>query len=126
MDIPKATHETMVGHVKGIPFPIIIDDNTQNQKRYGEIFHDDDAETSLSATQMYGHDQNDEPIPVGISITLKIKTPNDYMEFIIIPDNEFVSELITSKKIHFGNSNGKLFFHMDIDPKPIENVWENS
>lgn len=126
MDIPKATHETMVGHVKGIPFPIIIDDNTQNQKRYGEIFHDDDAETSLTATQMYGHDQNDEPIPVGISITLKIKTPNDYMEFIIIPDNEFVSELITSKKIHFGNSNGELFFHMDIDPKPIENVWENS
>ncbi len=125
MEIPKATHATSVKHLQGQPIPIIFDDNELNIPRYTALM-DGSTESSLSATEVFEQESNGEIVPRGIAITIKLKTPDDLMEFVIIPDDEFVTELITSKKLYFGNSQGLSFFQMDVDTKPIENVWQPS
>ena len=125
MEIPKATHATGVFHIKGQPIPMIFDDNEVNVPRY-DTFMQDSLQYSLSATEVYEEIHDGDTIPRGIAITLKLKTSNDFMEFVIIPDDEFVTELVTGKKLYFGNSKGISFFQIDIDTKPIENVWEPS
>ena len=48
------------------------------------------------------------------------------MEFVIYPDNEFVTELVAGKRLHFANSKGLSFFSLLVDTKPIENVWKST
>lgn len=125
MKIPEATHGTAVFHVKGQPIPFIFDDNELNIPRYN-AFMKDTLEDKLSATEVFEKKPNGDIVPRGIAITLKLRTPNDFMEFVIIPDDEFVTELIACKRLYFGNSKGVSFFQMDLDTKPIENVWQHS
>ena len=125
MEIPTATHATAVLHLQGQPIPVILDENELNIPRYG-AFMKDSLENSLSATEVFEKESDGDIVPRGIAITLKLKTPNDFMEFVIIPDDEFVTELIACKKLYFGNSKGVSFFQMDLDTKPIENVWQPS
>jgi len=123
MSIPTATHATAVLHVQGQPAPVILDENEMNLPRY-DAFMKDHLEDMIKATEIFEKETNGKIIPRGIVITISLRTPNDFMEFVIIPDDEFVTELIASKRLHFGNSKGVLFFHMDFDTKPIENVWQ--
>ena len=125
MDIPIATHATNVFHIQGQPIPLIFDDNELNLPRY-QAFLTDSLEYSVSATEFFEKESGGDIVPRGIAITLKLKTPNDFMEFVIIPDDEFITELIACKKLHFGNSKGVSFFQMPLDTKPIENVWQSS
>lgn len=125
MSVPEATHATKVFHVKGQPIPIIFDENELNIPRY-DAFMKVDIQNNLKATEVYEELPNKETVPRGIVITLKIKSPDDYMEFIIIPDDEFITELVAGKRIYFGNSKGITFFSFLLDTKPIENVWEPS
>jgi len=125
MKIPTATHATAVFHLQGQPVPFIFDDNELNISRYS-AFMPDSLESSLSATEVFEEESDGDIVPRGIAITLKLKTPNDFMEFVIIPDDEFITELIACKRLYFGNSNGVSFFQMDLDTKPIENVWQPS
>jgi len=125
MEIPTATHATAVLHHEGQPIPVIRDDNELNIPRY-DAFMTVPLENKLSATEIFETKPNGDIVPRGIAITLKLRTPNDFMEFVIIPDDEFVTELIACKRLYFGNSKGISFFQLDLDTKPIENVWQHS
>ncbi len=125
MSVPEATHPTGVSHVKGQPIPIIFDENELNIPRY-DAFMNVDMQNNLKATEVYEELPNGDTVPRGIVIVLRIRSPDDYMEFIIIPDDEFITELVTGKRIYFGNSKGITFFSFLLDTTPIENVWEPS
>lgn len=125
MSVPKATHATGVFHIQGRPIPIIFDENELNIQRYN-AFMNEDMEQSVKATEVYEDIPNKSKVPRGIVITLRIQTSNDYMEFVIIPDDEFITELVVGKRIYFGNSKGVSFFNFIFDTEPIENVWEPS
>lgn len=125
MSIPKATHATGVFHIKGQPIPVILDDNELNIPKYN-AFMKENVEQSVKATEVYEEISSGESVPRGIIITLRMRTLNDYMEFVIIPDDEFITELVAGKRIYFGNSKGVSFFSCILDTKPIENIWEPS
>ena len=123
MELPKKTHEAGVRHIKEIPVPIIFDDNELNIPRYN-AFMGESMDYKVKATEMMEKPLEGEENPLGIVITLSLKSPNDFMEFVIYPDNEFVTELVSGKRLHFGNSKGLSFFSFLVDAKPIENVWK--
>lgn len=125
MEIPQATHATAVLHIKGQPIPLIFDDNELNIPRY-DAFMKESLDYKISATEVYEETPSGDTLPRGIAITLTLKTSNDFMEFVIIPDDEFITELVAGKRLHFGNSKGLSFFQFNVDTKPIENVWEPS
>ena len=125
MSIPEATHATGVFHTQGQPIPLIFDDNELNIQRY-DAFMKTDVEHSVKATEVYEEVSDAKSVPRGIIIILKIRTSDDYMEFVIIPDNEFITELIAGKRIYFGNSKGVSFFNFLLDIEPIEKVWVQS
>lgn len=123
-DIPQATHATGVYHLKGQPIPIIFDDNELNFPRY-EGLVEDDVVIDIWANQ-YHEKKQDKIVPSGIVIKIKLTTPNDVMEFVIIPEDEFITELIACKKLYFVNSRGIEFFHMNCPTQQIENVWQQN
>jgi len=126
VDIPKATHATGVYHLKEQPIPIIIDDNELNFPRY-EGFMEDDVTLGISTMQCFGKNQDGKINPIGIAITIKLTTPNDVMEFVIIPDDEFITELIACKKLYFGKSRPiSIFFQINCQTTQIENVWQQN
>lgn len=124
MDIPKPTHDTMVLHINELPIPVIIDDNPSNRVRY-DNFTNTPTHYSLDVKQFFVENDRGIVKPGEIIITLKLKTKDDLMEFVISPDNNFIIELIISKKLHFGNSHMS-YFQFPISTKEIENVWESS
>jgi len=125
IDIPKGTHKTGVYHINEQPIPIIFDDNELNFPRY-EGLVEDDVTPDVTANQVYEKEIEGGAGPVGIAIKIKLMTLNDVMEFVIIPDDEFITELIASKKLYFANSRGKLIFHMNFPPQGIEKIWQQN
>lgn len=123
MEIPTATHATCVAHIQGLPAPTIVEDNEVTITKFNE-FAKEDRGYEIQATEVFQEELDRTIRTKGIVITLILKTENDEMRFIIIPDNEFITELVNGKRLYFANSQGVSFFQMYINTQTIENVWQ--
>lgn len=123
MEIPTATHATQVAHIQEQPIPVIVEENEENIAKFNEFMKEDNG-YEVKATEVFQEGSDGKIGAKGIVITLILKTKTDEMKFIIIPDDEFITELVNSKRIHFANSEGLSFFQMNINTQQIENVWQ--
>ena len=88
------THKSIVLHVRGTPVACIIDDNLQNKSRYDVI----EKNSSLRAS-LVGFLNKDEELGLFMGFKLKIQTDDDYFEYTVYPNEQFIDTVIFEESI---------------------------
>lgn len=109
--------------MKEIPFSSIIDDNLFEQRNFRDN-QSQSCDIKIHATQIFAGKTQKDVGPKGLVIDITLKFPgNEEFTYKLIPDNEFITELVSSKILHFATSSGVMYFQIRIKTNPIENVW---
>ena len=87
------THKSTILHVNGTPIACIIDDDLQNKSRYNAI-----EKSSLRAS-LVGFLNKDEELGLFIGFKLKIQTNDDYFEYTVYPNDQFIDTIIFEESI---------------------------
>ena len=87
------THKSTILHVNGTPIACIIDDDLQNKSRYNAI-----EKSSLRAS-LVGFLNKDEELGLFMGFKLKIQTDDDYFEYTVYPDEQFIDTIIFEESI---------------------------
>lgn len=88
------THKSTVLHTNGTPVPCIIDENAENDIRYDSLQKDSSLRVSL-----LGFLNKDDDLGLFMGFKLKIQTDDDYFEFTVYPNDEFVDSVIFTESI---------------------------
>lgn len=99
------THQAKVFHVKGEPISCIIDQNPLNKSRYDSFNENPDLMGSLNPIVVESEDYG-----FVIIIQLKIKSLDDFFEYTVLPDDEFIDVLIKTGQIVFVDNQLKAVF----------------
>jgi hypothetical protein len=100
------THKSVILHVKGKPVACIID--IENQ--YDNV-HDN---LSLRAN-LTGFLNKDEELGLFIGFQLKIKTNNQFFQFTVYPNDEFIETVIFDERIFIINEKMDSLFSLKIN-----------
>ena len=92
------THKSVILHTNGIPIACIIDNEIQNKSRYELLSHD----TSLRAS-LIGFLNKDEELGLFMGFKLKIQTNDDFFEYTVYPNEEFIDTIIFGESISLIN-----------------------
>ena len=87
------THKSTILHVNGTPVACIIDDDLQNKSRYDAI-----EKSSLRAS-LVGFLNKDEELGLFMGFKLKIQTDDDYFEYTVYPNEQFIDTIIFEESI---------------------------
>ena len=87
------THKSTILHVNGTPIACIIDDDLQNKSRYDAI-----EKSSLRAS-LVGFLNKDEELGLFMGFKLKIQTDDDYFEYTVYPNDQFIDTIIFEESI---------------------------
>ena len=87
------THKSTILHVNGTPIACIIDDDLQNKSRYDAI-----EKSSLRAS-LVGFLNEDEELGLFMGFKLKIQTDDDYFEYTVYPNDQFIDTIIFEESI---------------------------
>ena len=87
------THKSTILHVNGTPIACIIDDDLQNKSRYNAI-----EKSSLRAS-LVGFLNKDEELGLFMGFKLKIQTDDDYFEYTVYPNDQFIDTIIFEESI---------------------------
>lgn len=87
------THKSTILHVNGTPIACIIDDDLQNKSRYNAI-----EKSSLRAS-LVGFLNKDEELGLFMGFKLKIQTNDDYFEYTVYPNDQFIDTIIFEESI---------------------------
>ena len=93
-----ATHKSVILHVKGTPVACIVDENSENILRYDAIKND----TSLRAS-LIGFLNKDDELGLFMGFKLKIQTDDDFLEYIVYPNDELIDTIIFEESIFIIN-----------------------
>ena len=88
------THKSVILHVKGTPVACIVDENSENILRYDAIKND----TSLRAS-LIGFLNKDDELGLFMGFKLKIQTDDDFLEYIVYPNDELIDTIIFEESI---------------------------
>ena len=88
------THKSIILHVHGTPVACIIDDNLQNKSRYDTL----EKNSSLRAS-LVGFLNKDEELGLFMGFKLKIQTDDDYFEYTVYPNEQFIDTVIFEESI---------------------------
>lgn len=117
-DEMNITHHTEVFHIAGKPTACIIDANPLNKKRYDSFSENPDLEASLSATGVFSEEKS-----LGMFLKLKIKSLDDFFEYVLQPNEEFTDVLIKSEEIFFiGEQLKPIFTIRKLDVGSVINI----
>ena len=90
------THECAVLHQKGVPFAAIIDENSLHKPIFEKMSENPSLQISfrpqINEAEKLGH---------MMSIHLRLKTDNEYLEFTFLPSMEFNQVLLNSNSLQF-------------------------
>ena len=92
------THKSVILHTNGIPIACIIDNEIQNKSRYELLSND----TSLRAS-LIGFLNKDEELGLFMGFKLKIQTNDDFFEYTVYPNEEFIDTVIFEESISLIN-----------------------
>ena len=87
------THKSTILHVNGTPIACIIDDDLQNKSRYDAI------EKSTLRASLVGFLNKDEELGLFMGFKLKIQTDDDYFEYTVYPNDQFIDTIIFEESI---------------------------
>jgi hypothetical protein len=88
------THKSVILHTNGIPIACIIDNEIQNQTRYELLSNDTSVRASL-----IGFLNKDEELGLFMGFKLKIQTNDDFFEYTVYPNEEFIDTVIFEESI---------------------------
>lgn len=88
------THKSTILHVNETPVACIIDDNLQNKLRYITL----EKNSSLRAS-LVGFLNKDEELGLFMGFKLKIQTDDDYFEYTVYPNEQFIDTVIFEESI---------------------------
>ena len=92
------THKSVILHVKGTPVACIVDENSENILRYDAIKND----TSFRAS-LIGFLNKDDELGLFMGFKLKIQTDDDFLEYIVYPNDELIDTIIFEESIFIIN-----------------------
>ena len=92
------THKSVILHTNGIPIACIIDNEIQNQTRYELLSNDTSVRASL-----IGFLNKDEELGLFMGFKLKIQTNDDFFEYTVYPNEEFIDTVIFEESISLIN-----------------------
>ena len=102
-----STHKSVILHTNGTPVACIIDNEIQNKSRY-ELLPND---TSLRAS-LIGFLNKDEDLGLFMGFKLKIQTDDDFFEYTVYPNEEFIDTVIFEESISLINENLENLFSL--------------
>ena len=88
------THKSIVLHKNGNPVACIVDKTTENNTRYEKLLKDSTLKASLT-----GFLNKHEDLGLLMGFKLKIQTIDDFFEYTVYPNDEFVDTLIFTETI---------------------------
>ena len=100
------THQSIVLHNKGKPIACILDKITSNVARYGNI-----SRPNLRAS-IIGFLNKDEELGLLIGFKLKIKTDDDFFEYTVYPNDEFIDAVIFGESICIIDENLDILYNL--------------
>jgi len=100
------THKSTILHVHGTPVACIIDDNLQNKLRYDVL-----VKSSFRAS-LVGFLNKDEELGLFMGFKLKIQTDDDYFEYTVYPNEQFIDTVIFEESIIIINEKLETLFSM--------------
>ena len=103
------THKSTILHIKGNPVACIIDQNPKNKLRYEKISHNTDLKASL-----IGFLNKDEDMGLFLGFQLKIQAGEDYFEYTVYPNEEFIETVIFDEMIFIIDENLENLFSLKI------------
>ena len=101
------THKSVILHTNGAPVACIIDNEIQNKSRYELLAND----TSLRAS-LIGFLNKDEDLGLFMGFKLKIQTNDDFFEYTVYPNEEFIDTVIFEESISLINENLENLFSL--------------
>jgi len=87
------THKSTILHVNGTPIACIIDNDLENKSRYDAI-----EKSSLRAS-LVGFLNKDEALGLFMGFKLKIQTDDDFFEYTVYPNEQFIDTIIFEESI---------------------------
>ena len=87
------THQSVVLHSNGHPIACILDNTQSNQERYEKI-----SKSNLKAS-ITGFLNKDDKLGLLFGFKLRIKTDDDFFEYTVYPNEEFVDTVIFDESI---------------------------
>ena len=87
------THQSVVLHSNGNPIACILDYALSNQERYEKI-----SKSNLKAS-ITGFLNKDDKLGLLFGFKLKMKTNDDFFEFTVYPNEEFIDTVIFDESI---------------------------
>ena len=88
------THKSTILHTKGKPVACIIDQNPQNKLRYEKMLN----HPALKA-RLIGFLNKAEDLGLFMGFKLKIQTDDDFFEYTVYPNDEFIDAVIFTESI---------------------------
>ena len=87
------THQSVVLHSNGNPIACILDSTQSNQERYEKI-----SKSNLKAS-ITGFLNKDDKLGLLFGFKLKMKTNDDFFEFTVYPNDEFIDTVIFDESV---------------------------
>jgi len=88
------THKSIILHVNETPVACIIDENPQNNSRYDAFLDNSSLRASLVAFL-----NKDDELGLFMGFKLHIQTDDDYFEYTVYPNEEFIDTVIFEESI---------------------------
>jgi len=101
------THRSTLLHKDGYPLACIIDKNAKNALRYANLVDDPTLQASLTGF-LNKHDE----LGLLMGFKLAIKTNDDFFEFIVYPNEEFIDIVIFNEAIFIINEKLDNLFYL--------------
>ena len=100
------THKSVILHLQGKPVACVID----NENNYDDVNDNPTLRANLT-----GFLNKDEELGLLMGFQLKIKTDNQFLQFTVYPDEEFVETLIFDERIFIINEKMDPLFSLKIN-----------
>ena len=100
------THKSVILHIQGKPVACVID----NENNYDDVNENPSLRANLT-----GFLNKDEELGLLMGFQLKIKTDEQFFQFTVYPDDEFIETLIFDERIFLINEKMDPLFSLKIN-----------